>query len=142
MKNQKTVLITGANKGIGLEVAKQLGNLGFFVVLTARDAGRGQEAWKQLERQGTKGMFLQMDVGSVSSIQQAAQELLGQVNHIDILINNAGILLDEQHHLMDTPPDIALQTLQVNALGALWVTQTFAPLLHKGSRVIMISSGA
>ena len=136
----KTALITGANKGIGFEIARQLGKKGFFVILTARSPGRGQVAMDHLENEGIKGMFVQMDVMDYESIRKAYLTVKSEISQLDVLVNNAGILVDRHVNILEIEPQTAETTLYTNVLGPLWVTQRFAPLLTKGSRVIMISS--
>ncbi|MEM7105539.1 MAG: SDR family oxidoreductase [Bacteroidota bacterium] len=136
----KTALITGANKGIGFEIARQLGQQGFFIILTARSPGRGQVAIDQLETQGVKGIFIQMDVMDYESVRKAYLEVKEKVDQVDVLVNNAGILIDRQVDILKTEPQTAETTLYTNVLGPLWVTQRFEPLLKNGARVIMISS--
>lgn len=97
---QKTVLITGANKGIGFEAARQLGSKGFHIILSGRDAERVNKAAKKLEDGGVSVQPLIMDVGKLTSIQEAFSELRKTVQSIDVIINNAGILLDENTPLL------------------------------------------
>lgn len=139
---QKTALITGANKGIGFEIARQLGIKGFHIILSGRDYERVNKAAKKLEEEGVSVQPLIMDVGEVSSIQEAFSELKKAVHHIDVLINNAGILLDESTPLLQISREDFLQTFSVNALGAFFTVQTFLPILRKESRIINVSSDA
>ncbi|MEO1260333.1 MAG: SDR family NAD(P)-dependent oxidoreductase [Bacteroidota bacterium] len=142
MNPVKTALITGANKGIGLQIAKDLAALHFHVILTARSTDRGEKATAEIRRQGGQASFVTMDVGQPDSIRAAFSQVKKMTAHLDVLINNAGVLLDENTPFPNGPMEDALKTMQINALGALWVTQAFMPLLKKGSRVIMVSSGA
>ncbi len=138
----KTVLITGANKGIGYQIAKDLGARGFTIFLTARNSAKGQRAWKELVDQGIKCHFIELDVSDPASIRNAVQEFQKQALHLDILINNAGVLLDQNHDFKQFDPEKALTTLSINTLGPAWITQAFLPLLGEGSRVVVLSSGA
>ena len=138
----KTALITGANKGIGLEIARQLGRQGFYIFLGSRNQTRGEQAWTQLQKAGIQGKLLIMDVGDNASIQQAFQSTQKQVSSLDVLINNAGILLDQGENILSVSDSDFTQTLQVNAIGAFQIVRTFLPLLTRGSRIIMVSSGA
>lgn len=139
---QKTTLITGANKGIGFEIARQLGSKGFHVILSGRDAERVNKAAKKLEDEGISVQPLIMDVGKLSGIKEAFSELKKTVQSIDGLINNAGILLDESTPFLQISGEDFLQTFSVNAFGAFFTVQTFLPWLTKGSRVINVSSDA
>ena len=141
MDNQKIVLITGANKGIGFQIAKDLGFKGFRILLGVRNAARGREASNTLAKAGIDVEFVQLDVSSPESIELAFKEISKKHPQIDAIVNNAGILNDSSNTILDVPFDISIETLQTNALGALWTTQVFYPLLRKGSRVVMVSSG-
>ena len=138
----KTALVTGANKGIGYEIAKQLGKKGYFIILTARNEERGKKAFGNLLQLGISGGFVQMDVSNPKHIKTAFDEVKNHIETLDILVNNAGILLDESYPILDVPPEAVQQTFQINTFGALWTTQTFLPLMNKGSRIIMLSSSA
>src|SRR3954462_7895074 len=94
MKNQKTALVTGANKGIGFEVARELARMGFRIFLGARNVEAGRAAAEKLKSEG-EVVFLEIDISNEKSIRGAAEELTRQSDHLDVLINNAGILLDE-----------------------------------------------
>jgi NAD(P)-dependent dehydrogenase (short-subunit alcohol dehydrogenase family) len=144
MTREKIALVTGANKGIGLEIVRQLAKAGFRVFLTARSRERGEEACKQLQQDGLNVEFLQLDVTDETSIDQLAKELTSQIDHLDVLVNNAGILLDAANaSVLDVEPTVILQTLQTNTLGPLRLTQNLVPLLLKSDagKVINVSSG-
>lgn len=88
----KSALVTGANKSIGFETAKQLAQLGFFVYIGSRDKTKGLEAIEKLKAMGlTKVECIQLDVTDINSIKSARQELEVKTKKLDILINNAGI---------------------------------------------------
>lgn len=142
MRNQKTALVTGANKGIGFEVARELARLGLRVVLGARNARAGRAAAEKLQGEGDV-VFLEVDISNEKSIRAAADELARQSDHLDVLINNAGILLDEDKSALTLTPDIFETTLRTNTLGPWLVAQVFAPLLEKGHepRIVNVSSG-
>lgn len=135
-------LVTGANRGIGLEIVRQLGERGISVWLAARDNDAGEEAAESLRKAGLDIRFVQMDVEEVKSIRSAVKTVSALVDHLDILINNAGVLLDESTNILDVAPDVVHHTISINTLGTLFVTQSFLPLLARGSRVVNISSGA
>jgi NAD(P)-dependent dehydrogenase (short-subunit alcohol dehydrogenase family) len=144
MTREKIALVTGANKGIGLEIVRQLAKAGFRVFLTARSRERGEEACKQLQQDDLNVEFLQLDVTDETSIDQLAKELTSQIDHLDVLVNNAGILLDAPNaSVLDVEPTVILQTLQTNTLGPLRLTQNLVALLLKSNagKVINVSSG-
>ena len=142
MSRIKTVLITGANRGIGFEIGNQLGELGFNVILTAKNFEKSKQAVKKLQRKGFNVIFEILNVSDPDSISDAYNKISQKINHLDVLVNNAGILLDPERSILEMSPDEDLESIKVNGLGALWVTQKFLPLLKRGSRIIMISSGA
>jgi NAD(P)-dependent dehydrogenase (short-subunit alcohol dehydrogenase family) len=144
MTIEKIALVTGANKGIGLEIVRQLAKAGFRVFLTARDRQRGEEASKTLQQDGMSVEFLQLDVADETSIDKLAKELPSQIDHLDVLVNNAGIYLDASNaSVLEVEPTLILQTLQTNTLGPLRLTQKLVPLLAQSNagKVINVSSG-
>src|SRR3954467_11379335 len=94
MRNAKTALVTGANKGIGFEIVRELARMDFRVFLGARNVKAGRAAAEKLSAAG-EVVFVEIDVSDAGSIQRAAEELANQADHLDVLINNAGILLDD-----------------------------------------------
>jgi NAD(P)-dependent dehydrogenase (short-subunit alcohol dehydrogenase family) len=139
----KIALITGANKGIGFEVAKQLGSQGCVILLGARDAKLGQEAAKKLEEDGVKVHFVQSAVTNPESIKKAAAFIKEKFGKLNILVNNAGIF-DRK----DGPPaladlDAVERTMNTNFLGHLRVTQAMLPLLKlaEEASIVNVSSG-
>lgn len=138
----RTALVTGANRGIGLEIVRQLCERGISVWLAARDGEAGEAAVDSLRKEGRDVRFVRMDVSEIAGIRSAFKTVSSQVARLDILVNNAGILLDESTSILDVAPEVVHRTIAINTLGAFFVTQTFLPLLVKGSRVVNISSGA
>ena len=141
MKNQKTALVTGANKGIGFEVSRELARLGLRVFLGARNAEAGRAAVEKLKSTGDV-VILEIDVSDGKSIRAAAAELGRQTECLDVLVNNAGILLDEDENALSITPEIFETTLRTNTLGPWLVTQAFVPLLEKcaAPRIVNVSS--
>jgi NAD(P)-dependent dehydrogenase (short-subunit alcohol dehydrogenase family) len=142
MRNQKTALVTGANKGIGFEVAREAARLGLRVFLGARNIEAGRAAADKLKSAGDV-IFLEMDVSKADSIHRAAEQIAGQTDRLDVLINNAGILRDDDKNALSISPEIFEETLRTNTLGPWLVTQAFVPLLEKSAapRVVNVSSG-
>ncbi|HEY8836054.1 MAG TPA: SDR family oxidoreductase [Chthoniobacterales bacterium] len=141
MRNQKTALVTGANKGIGFEVARQLARQGFRVFLGVRNAKAGREAAEKLKSEGDI-VFLEIDVSNEKSIRTAAEEFARQGDRLDVLVNNAGILADEDKGALTITSEIFETTLRTNTLGPWLVAQAFAPLLKKSRepRIVNVSS--
>jgi NAD(P)-dependent dehydrogenase (short-subunit alcohol dehydrogenase family) len=139
----KTALITGANKGIGYETARRLAAKGFHVFIGARNADNGRKAADALEKNGRKATFLRLDVSDAESVTAAAGEFAKFADHLDVLVNNAGVLLDRDGALLTIDDELLRKTLETNTLGPLRATRAFAPLLAKSSapRVINVSSG-
>jgi NAD(P)-dependent dehydrogenase (short-subunit alcohol dehydrogenase family) len=142
-KNQRIVLITGANRGIGLETAQQLATRGFHVVLAARDEPKGREAAKAIEASSGKVTFVPLDVSSSDSIRNAAGQFAAIANHLDVLINNAAVYPDQGLNILTLPRDRLAQTFHTNTFGSLEVTQAFLPYLRRSAaaRVVNVSSG-
>jgi NAD(P)-dependent dehydrogenase (short-subunit alcohol dehydrogenase family) len=109
MKTPKTALITGANRGIGFEVARQLAEKAFHVFLAARHREAGEKAVAALQKDGVKVCFVALDVGDPNSIKRATQEVGVTVDHLDVLVNNAAILEDE-HLSVQIDEDQRIQT--------------------------------
>ncbi len=142
MKNQRTALVTGANKGIGFEVVRELSRLGLRVFLGARNVKAGRAAAEKLSADGEVA-FVELDITKPDSIRRAAEEVGRQGDRLDVLINNAGILLDEDKGALTITPEIFETTLRTNTLGPWLVTQAFVPLLKKSRepRIVNVSSG-
>lgn len=139
--NQKTVLITGANRGIGYEVCKELGELGFHVFLTARNNERGNEAVKKLREININVDYIQMDVADEESIKNASIEFKKFSKRLDVLINNAGILADTGD-ITKIPTEELRKTINANSIGPFIVIKEFLPFMNEGSRIINVSSSA
>lgn len=143
MSNQPTALITGANKGIGLSIAKGLGALGYQVWVGSRDAARGRAAVAELEGAGVDARHLLIDVADPGSVEAAALFLNRQLGSLDVLVNNAGIALGFSNPPSEQPMDELKAVYEVNVFGPIRVTQAFLPLLKEAAsaRIVMMSSG-
>ena len=139
----KTVLVTGANKGIGYEVARQLTGKGFQVFVGARNRDAGRKAATEIAGKDGKAIFLEIDVSNNASVTAAAREFAKAGDHLDVLVNNAGIIVDGDNAILEISDEILRKTLETNTLGALRVTHAFVPLLRKSKapRLINVSSG-
>jgi NAD(P)-dependent dehydrogenase (short-subunit alcohol dehydrogenase family) len=142
MRNQKTALVTGANKGIGFEVVRELTRLGLRVFLGARNAKAGRAAAEKLGSEGDV-IFLEIDVSDDKSIRAAAEELSRHSDRLDVLINNAGILLDDDKDALTITHEVFENTVRTNTLGPWLVAQAFTPLMKKSRepRIVNVSSG-
>lgn len=140
---QKIALITGANKGIGYEVARQLGAQGITVLLGARNPDLGSAAEAKLRAAGADAHFLELDVTDPTTIAAAADTIRARFGHLDILVNNAGIVAKGDGPPSTVDPQAVRRVLDVNVFGVLAVTQALLPLLRDApsARIIMVSSG-
>ena len=139
----KTVLVTGANKGIGHEVARQLAAKEFHVFVGARNAKAGRKAAEEIAKPTGKATFLEIDVSDNESVTNAAREFSKIADHLDVLVNNAGVIVDGDDAILEVSDDLLRKTLETNTLGPLRVTRAFTPLLRKSKapRVVNVSSG-
>ena len=141
MSERKTVLVTGGNRGIGLEICRQLAQKGFDIFLTARNEDAGKKAAEKLSEKNLNVIFIPLDVTSYKSVQSAVKLFKEHSQKLDVLINNAAILKDKTD-IFNMPENFLPETLQTNVVGVLWVTQAFVPLMSRGGRIINISSDA
>lgn len=140
----KTVLITGANKGIGFETAKQLAQSGYFVYLGSRNKIKGLEALEKLKALGINNVdCIEIDVTNINSIKSARKELEVKVKQLDVLINNAGIGGGQAQNLSTGEIENLRKVFDTNFFGAVQTTQQFIPLLKKSNepRIVNVSSG-
>jgi NAD(P)-dependent dehydrogenase (short-subunit alcohol dehydrogenase family) len=133
-------LVTGANKGIGLETARQLGARGFTVLAGARDEERGLEAGRALRADGADARFIRLDVTDDTSVQQAADWIGREYGRLDILVNNAGIARGNLPS--ETDLDAMREVYEVNVFGVVRVTNAMLPLLRRApaARIVNVSS--
>jgi NAD(P)-dependent dehydrogenase (short-subunit alcohol dehydrogenase family) len=139
----KIALITGANRGLGFETARQLGRRGITTIVAARDAAKGEQAAERLREEGIDAHALELDVTSGASVRAAAQRVRGEHGGLDILVNNAGIL-PEAASPADDPMDVDLfrETYETNVFGAVTVIHEFLPLLRESGagRIVNVSA--
>jgi NAD(P)-dependent dehydrogenase (short-subunit alcohol dehydrogenase family) len=142
MPDRRVAVVTGANKGIGFEIARQLAREGIIVYLGARDEARGRAAAEKLRAEGLDARPLRLDVTDDRSVAAAASALEKDAGRLDVLVNNAGVALD------DAPPsrlsgEVLRRTYETNVFGVVRVTQAFLPLLRRSDagRIVNLSSG-
>jgi NAD(P)-dependent dehydrogenase (short-subunit alcohol dehydrogenase family) len=143
MTDKRQALVTGANKGLGLAIAKGLASVGLSVWMGARDRSRGEEAVKALRGEGLDVRFVEIDVADDASVRRAAETVGQETSALHVLVNNAGIVLDLQIPPSELGMDEVKATYEVNVFGPIRVTQAFAPLLKAAdnARVVNMSSG-
>jgi len=142
MPQQKIAFITGANRGIGFEVAKMLGERDYRVIVGARDAHRGEHAIEELAEKGVTAELVEVDVSDTSLILRAVTEILSRVDHLDLLVNNAGLFVDGGTILETTEKQLT-SMLKTNAFGPLLLTRSLWGLLKEGDhrgRIVNVSS--
>jgi NAD(P)-dependent dehydrogenase (short-subunit alcohol dehydrogenase family) len=142
MSKRKTALITGANKGIGREIARQLGHEGYAVWLGCRDAERGEKAAAELRKEGLEARALALDVTRDESVRAAAKTYAAANDTLDALVNNAGVSTGGYAAPTAASLDDMKALYEVNVFGPVRVTQAFVPFLKASGqgRVVMMSS--
>lgn len=138
----RIALVTGANKGIGLEIARQLAQAGVFVIIGARDAGRASAAVENLSSQGLAAKAVQLDLNDPASIAAAYERISAEHGRLDILVNNAGIVDASDGPPTTSSPEAVRRILDTNFVGTLAVTQAMLPLLRlsPAARIVNLSS--
>jgi NAD(P)-dependent dehydrogenase (short-subunit alcohol dehydrogenase family) len=140
----RVALVTGGNRGIGYAICRQLAAQGLGVVLAARDAGKGKAAAKALQEAGLQVEFHRLDVTSCRSIRACVAAVAERRKRIDVLINNAGIMIDPRgSHFLDSKLDSYRDTLEANLFGPLQLAQAVIPLMkaNRYGRIVNLSSG-
>jgi NAD(P)-dependent dehydrogenase (short-subunit alcohol dehydrogenase family) len=154
-KAKKIALVTGANRGLGFETCRQLGKKGYTVLLTSRSKAKGKEAADKLRADGLDVRELELDVTSDESVTQAAALVKKEFGRLDVLVNNAGVLLDTDKEwdyakasALLVPVELLKKTFETNVYGAYRMCQAFAPLLIQTAkeanalcRIVQVSSG-
>jgi len=140
----RIAVVTGAGRGIGFEICRQLARRGINVVLTARDAGRGNRAAEILQGQGLNVIFHALDVTDPKQVHALADYLSQTHGRCDILVNNAGILIDKRGTgVLELQVETLRTTLETNFYGPLQISQALVPLMrkHRYGRIVNVSSG-
>ena len=137
-------VVTGANRGIGLELVRQLAQHGFTTVLGSRDLDKGRAAAEGLAADGIHVDPRRLDVDDDDSVRELAAELEAEHGRLDVLVNNAAILYDTWQRGVEADLDLVQQALETNLLGAWRTAQACIPLLRRSShgRIVNVSSGS
>jgi NAD(P)-dependent dehydrogenase (short-subunit alcohol dehydrogenase family) len=148
MTDKRVALVTGANRGMGLEIVRQLSRLGLIAVLAARDLEKGKVAAATLAAEELDVPIVALDVTDADSIRAAVAEVRGLFGRIDVLVNNAAILkeglLPEDTSVLDVSGDLVNQTFLTNTIGPLRMIQATVPGMRERGygRIVNLSSGA
>lgn len=143
MSEKKIALITGANKGLGFETARQLAKRNIKILLGARDETRGREAAEKLQSENLDAEFVLIDVTNEKTLEAAAKYVEETFGKLDILVNNAGIAVEYGTEFDDFSLEQIRQTFDTNFFGVIAVTRAFLPLIKKSEsgRIVNVSSG-
>lgn len=138
----KIALVTGANRGIGFEVCRQLGQQGFEVILTSRDTSKGEKASQVLQGEGYQVIYHPLEVTDLESINQMYDFVVEEFGRLDVLVNNAGVYLDEGVSALEVPLKTFYTTFDINFYGPYYLCRQFIPLmeLYNYGRVVNVSS--
>ena len=144
MNSSLTAIVTGGNRGLGLETCRQLAHLGYRVILTSRNAAQGAAAAAELRKTAGQVDFYPLDVTSDGSVQNLYGHVLSKYGTVHVLVNNAAIYLDEDLPILQLPLEILQLTLETNTLGALRLCKAFLPMMLQQNfgRVVNVSSGS
>lgn len=135
------VLVTGANRGLGFEIARQIGKKGFHVFFSGRNQMSLEEGVTEALKESLSAEMLLMDVSSDDSVRAAARQLADKMVRLDVIVNNAGILERGDDSLIDDNIDILMNTVNTNSYGTLRVVREFLPLMNTPGRIVNVSSG-
>jgi len=139
----RIALITGANKGLGAETARRLGKLGFTVIVGTRDPQRGQASAGELRADGADVRVVTLDVTDQQTLDDAASHVDAEFGRLDVLVNNAGVSLEQARHApSELGVDMLRRIFETNVFGVVAVTNTFLPLLRRSAagRIVNVSS--
>jgi NAD(P)-dependent dehydrogenase (short-subunit alcohol dehydrogenase family) len=141
-QDRKIVLVTGGNRGIGYAICGQLADLGMHVILTSRDAAKGEAAADELRTARRSISTYPLDVSDPASVNRVHAHVIEEYGRLDVLVNNAALYLDENVSIFDVDIDIMRQTLETNLYGPLYLCRAFVPDMRKRGygRVVNVSS--
>jgi NAD(P)-dependent dehydrogenase (short-subunit alcohol dehydrogenase family) len=144
MRDDRVAVVTGANRGLGLEAARQLLSRGYRVALAARDAEAVDRARRSLGILAAEAMSVSLDVTDAASIAAARESIEARWGQADVLVNNAAIQLGENDEVLSIPPEAYQQTFETNLFGAIETCRVFVPAMaaRGWGRVVNVSSGA
>ncbi len=139
----RVALVTGGNRGIGREIARQLAAAGLHVIIVCRDAAKGRQTIDEMREDGLAIELQVADVSDTQSIDRMLERIKQAHGRLDVLVNNAGIILDRGRSVLDVEESLMRETFDTNFFGALRMIQAAVPLMneHHYGRIVNISSG-
>lgn len=148
MTERRIAVVTGGNRGIGFETCRQLGRAGWHVILCARDAGAGARAAEALAEEGASIELRRVDVARGEHARSLGQYLFDTHGRVDLLVNNAGVMIETSREhgkrsadILEVSPQTLMEVYNVNTLGAVRLSQALVPLMAEGARIVNVSSG-
>ena len=140
----RLALVTGADRGIGLETCKQMLERGYRVLLTSRNGTKGKAAAEKLRQPHEEVFYHQLDVTQPDSVDQLRDFVTREFGRLDVLVNNAAVYLDEGRDVLEVELEIFRNTVETNVFGPLLLCQAFVPMMvkQKYGRVVNVSSGS
>ena len=141
----RVALVTGANRGLGLETSRQLLSKGLTVVLAGRDDAALERAHRTLTKdEQRRAITVRMDVTDIESVNTAHRKLTERVGSVDVLVNNAAVLVGENDDVLSIPLDAYRDSFETNVFGVIEVCRVFAPDMSRAQygRIVNVSSGA
>ncbi len=141
IENRKLALVTGANKGIGLETARELAEMGYIVLLGSRDSGGGSAAIEKLKAKGLEVEMVPLEMTNAEDWQKVFDYIDKKFGKLDVLVNNAAVCFKEDT-TTGVPLDVLRKTMEINFISVLGLTQRLLPLLKKSpaARIVNVSS--
>ncbi|GGD81001.1 SDR family oxidoreductase [Paenibacillus nasutitermitis] len=141
--NPRIAFVTGGNRGIGKEIARQLALKGLHVLVGCRDEDKGRRAIEEMRQEGLAVEAQVVDVSEAESVRQMAEKVKQHYGRLDVLVNNAGIILDHGVSVLDVEESVMRETFETNYFGALRMIQAAVPLMkkHQYGRIVNLSSG-
>jgi len=140
---QRLAVVTGANRGIGREIARQLALRGLQVLITCRDEDKGRQTVEEMRKEGLSVELQVVDVNDGQSVKRMIERVEHDFGRLDVLVNNAGIILDRGVSVLDVEESVMSETFETNFFGALRMIQACVPLMkaHGYGRIVNLSSG-
>lgn len=140
--DKKNAIVTGSNRGIGLEICRQLAKKNFKVIMTSRSQEKGKAAFEKLRAENLDVELESLEVSSLQSIQALKLAMQNKYGRLDVLVNNAGVFLDSPGDgVLKVETSLIDKTFQTNVFGPMLLSRELAPLMTQGGRIINLSSG-